>query len=174
MRRTLIVGPSGAGKSTLARQLGARLGVPVIHLDAHYWRPGWKKPSKSEWAAQVDELLAGDTWIMDGNYSGTFARRIAAADTVVFLDFPRLQCVYGVMSRWWKTRGRVREDLGPGCPEKVPSPEFLRWIWNYPHKTRPRLLALLDGARATTDVVILRSRDEVQRWAAACRGDAAP
>jgi len=161
----LIVGPSGAGKSTLARRLGTALGVPVIHLDAHYWRPGWKEPSQAEWIAQVDDLLAGDAWIMDGNYSGTFAQRIAAADTIVFLDFPRAQCVYGVMSRWWKTRGRVREDLGPGCPEKLPSPDFLRWIWNYPRKTRPKLLALLSEAGAMKDVVILRSRHEVQHWA---------
>lgn len=162
----LIVGPSGAGKSTLARQLGTTLDVPVIHLDALYWRPGWTESPKDAWAAQIDELLARDAWIMDGNDSGTFEKRIAAADVVVYLDFPRLQCVYGVMSRWWKTRGRVREDLGPGCPEKLPSPEFLRWIWNYPRKTRPKLMALLDGARPTTEIVILRSRQEVERWLA--------
>jgi adenylate kinase family enzyme len=160
----LIVGPSGAGKSTLARRVSAELGVPLIHLDAHYWRPGWKEPSKTEWRAQVDELLARDAWIMDGNYSGTFTERIAAADTIVFLDFSRAHCLYGVFSRWWKTRGRVREDLAPGCPEKLPGPDFLRWIWNYPRKTRPKLVALLDEVRATKQVVILRSRDEVQRW----------
>jgi adenylate kinase family enzyme len=160
----LIIGPSGAGKSTLARRWSAELGVPLIHLDAHYWRPGWKEPSKAAWQAQVDELIARDAWIMDGNYSGTFAQRIAAADTIVFLDFPRAQCLYGVLSRWWKTRGRVREDLAPGCPEKLPDVGFLRWIWNYPRKSRPKLLALLDEARANKRVVILRSRDDVQRW----------
>jgi adenylate kinase family enzyme len=32
-RRFLIIGPSGAGKSTLARRIGARLDIPVVHLD---------------------------------------------------------------------------------------------------------------------------------------------
>ncbi|MGE0400814.1 MAG: AAA family ATPase [Kofleriaceae bacterium] len=161
--RILIVGPSGAGKSTLARRLGARLGVPVIHLDAHYWRAGWREPAKAEWEAQVDALVARDAWIMDGNYSGTFERRIAAADTVVFLDFPRWRCVAGVYTRWWRTRGTVREDLAPGCPEKLPSAEFLKWIvWDYPRRSRPRLLGLLEHAK---HVVVLRSRDDVERYA---------
>lgn len=170
----LIVGPSGTGKSTLARRLGAQLDVPVIHLDAHYWRAGWKEPPKDEWSAQVDELLAHPSWIMDGNYSGTFEKRIAAADTIVFLDFPRRHCVYGVMSRWWKTRGRVRPDLAPGCPEKLPDLSFLRWIWNYPANTRPKLTALLDRVRDTKRVVILRSRDEVHRWEQAYSGTLMP
>ncbi len=161
----VILGPSGTGKSTLARRLGRSTGVPVIHLDAHHWRAGWNPPPKAEWVAQVDELVARDEWIMDGNYSGTFVQRIAAADIVVFLDFPRRYCIYGVMSRWWKTRGRVREDLAPGCPEKLPDLSFLTWIWNYPTKTKPTLMALLDAAPPATKIVILRSREEVNRWA---------
>jgi adenylate kinase family enzyme len=160
----LIVGPSGAGKSTLARRLGAKLELPVIHLDAHYWRAGWTEPAKDEWIAQVDALLAREAWIMDGNHTGTFARRIAVADTVVFLDFPRWRCLAGVYSRWWKTRGRVREDLAPGCPEKLPSLQFLKWIcWDYPQHSRPKLVALLE--RAAANVVVLRSREEVERYA---------
>jgi adenylate kinase family enzyme len=163
--RILIVGPGGAGKSTLARRLGAKLGLPVIHLDAHYWRAGWIEPSKTEWAAQVDALVAREAWIMDGNYSGTFAQRIAAADTIVFLDFPRWRCVAGVYTRWWKTRGRVREDIAPGCPEKWPSVQFVKWIcWDYPRRSRPKLMALLE--RADKAVVVLRSREEVERYAA--------
>ena len=43
MRRALVIGSGGAGKSTLARELGARAGLPVVHLDRLYWRPGWTK-----------------------------------------------------------------------------------------------------------------------------------
>lgn len=35
----LIDGPSGAGKTTLAEQIGAALGIPVVHCDEFY--PGW-------------------------------------------------------------------------------------------------------------------------------------
>lgn len=44
MKKILILGISGAGKSTLARLLGAKLNTEVIHLDAHFWKPGWEMP----------------------------------------------------------------------------------------------------------------------------------
>ena len=48
MERILVLGPCGAGKSTPAVKLGAKLGLPVIHLDKEYWRPGWVEPDPAE------------------------------------------------------------------------------------------------------------------------------
>ncbi len=48
-----MLGNCGSGKSTLARQLGAGLGLDVVHLDALYWRPGWVEPTDAEWADAV-------------------------------------------------------------------------------------------------------------------------
>lgn len=45
----LIDGPSGAGKTTLANQIGAALGIRVVHLDDFY--PGWS--GLAEGAAMV-------------------------------------------------------------------------------------------------------------------------
>src|SRR4029077_16885614 len=44
MNRIMVVGNAGAGKSTFARRLGGKLALPVIHLDSHFWRPGWQIP----------------------------------------------------------------------------------------------------------------------------------
>ena len=41
--RIAVIGYSGAGKSTLARALGARYGVPVLHMDRVHWAPGWHR-----------------------------------------------------------------------------------------------------------------------------------
>lgn len=41
MQRIMILGQPGAGKSWLARELGARTGLPVIHMDCIHWQPGW-------------------------------------------------------------------------------------------------------------------------------------
>src|SRR5262245_48020640 len=84
LQRIAIVGPAGSGKSTLARQLGEALDLPVIHLDALFWQPGWHKPSREAWHEQVRHLVRGERWILDGIYSDTLDLRLAAADAVVF------------------------------------------------------------------------------------------
>jgi energy-coupling factor transporter ATP-binding protein EcfA2 len=68
-QRIMVIGSGGAGKSTFARQLAALTGLPVIHLDRHYWRPGWERTPTAEWNGIVQALAAGASWIIDGNYT---------------------------------------------------------------------------------------------------------
>ena len=88
-RRFVIAGNSGSGKSTLARQLAAVTGLEVIHLDRHFWRPGWVETPAEEWRATQALLLAGEGWVAEGNYDSTLDIRCARADCVVYLDPPR-------------------------------------------------------------------------------------
>src|SRR5262245_11527403 len=106
MQRVLVIGSGGAGKSTFATRLGAATGLPVVHLDARYWRPGWVPTPKQEWTRAIDEISARDAWIMDGNYGGTLDRRLAACDTVLFLDLPRVVCLRRVLWRSLRYWGR--------------------------------------------------------------------
>ena len=69
--RVLVIGMAGSGKSTFSLALSAETGLPVIHLDLHYWKPGWVKPSDEEWREMQRCLLAGEAWIADGNYYQT-------------------------------------------------------------------------------------------------------
>ena len=97
MRRVAIVGTPGAGKSTLARKLGARAGLPVIHLDQHHFLPGWQRKSDEEWDRIAAELLAGERWVMDGAFA--MEEAVARADTIVFLDFSRARGYLGSVRR---------------------------------------------------------------------------
>jgi adenylate kinase family enzyme len=164
MRQVLVIGSAGAGKSTLALKLGQRLGLPVIHLDACFWQAGWKETPRDIWKQRVAELVRGECWVMDGNYGGTLEERVRAADVVVLLECPRLQCIYRVIRRAVRYRGRTRPDLAQGCLEQLPDWAFLRWIWNFPTAEMPTIRQILRTQHEDQTVIVLRSRRAVRRF----------
>lgn len=159
MKRIAIIGCGGSGKSTLARQLGEILGIEVIHLDRLNWQPGWVATPKEEWEALQEEIVQRDSWIIDGNYGGTMTIRLAAADTVIFLDYPTLTCLYRALKRRILYRGRNRPDIGPGCPEKIDL-SFIKWIWEYRRTRRPSVLNRIEQHSSGKKVIILRNPRE--------------
>jgi adenylate kinase family enzyme len=163
MQRVLVIGSGGAGKSTFAARLSRARGLPLVHLDALYWQPGWVEPSKAEWQQRVAQLVAEDRWVMDGNYGGTLEQRLRACDTVVFLDLPRVVCVTRVLRRYLRYRGHSRPDMTPGCPERL-SFEFLNWIWSYPATRRPKILSRLSALAVGQRAVVLHSDAEVNAF----------
>lgn len=157
------MGRGGAGKSPLAAELGPILGLPVVHPDALFWKPGWVETPKAEWAETIARLVREECWILDGNYGGTVEVRLAAADTVIFLDFPRPACLWNVLKRAIRFRARTRPDMAPGCPERFDL-KFLQWVWRFPEHSRPPLLERLTRLHPGTRLVRLTSRQEVQRF----------
>jgi adenylate kinase family enzyme len=154
----MVVGPSGSGKSTVARDLAAITGLPVVHLDAHYWRPGWDPTPDDEWARTLAGLVAGERWVMDGNYSrsGELAARVARSDAVIFLDRPRRLSYLRIVRRRLRHHGVHRPEMAEGCTEKIDR-EFIAWIWRWPKRSRPGLVRILADAPATVQVFTLRS-----------------
>lgn len=144
MQRVVILGPPGSGKSTLARRLGERLGVPAFHLDQSYWRAGWTSAPATEFRAEVERLSGLPVWVIDGNYSGTLATRLARADTLIYLDTPMPVSLWRVFRRAWRSRGRARPDMPEGCPEKF-DPAFFWWTANWNRRNRNDNLARLAG-----------------------------
>jgi adenylate kinase family enzyme len=162
MQRIMIIGGAGTGKSTLARAMGARLNLPVVHLDRHYWSPGWVAPEPDEWRRRVAELAAADAWVMDGNYSGTLDLRLPRAEALVWLDLPRW--IYFPRAVWRSAAnyGRERADIGPGCREQLDLDFLFNWVWNYPTRSRPRTLQLLESLGRSKRIVVLRRPREVR------------
>jgi adenylate kinase family enzyme len=163
VKRVAVIGSGGAGKSVFSTELGQRAGLPVIHLDREFWKPGWVPTDDSAWEARVREIVAGDRWITDGNYSGTMDIRFARADTVVFLDIPRLVCLTAAISRSIHYRQGSRPDMTEGNAEKFDL-EFLSWIWSYPRLKRPKILRKLDALPPSVTVVRLSSRRSMREW----------
>src|ERR1700759_2528084 len=99
VRKIAVIGCAGAGKTTFSRTLGARLGLPVTHLDRLFWQPGWVETARDRWREIQRGLVAADSWVLDGNYINSADIRLSVADTVIFLDFPRWLCLSRVLRR---------------------------------------------------------------------------
>lgn len=162
IKRVAIIGSGGAGKTTLARALGAKTGIPVVHLDRLYWRAGWVPTPHETWLERQRAVLEQECWIIDGNYGSTLALRLGAADTVIFLDTPRLRCLWRVFKRRLTYANQTRPDMSEGNPERLTG-EFLRYVWSYPRTRRPAILQKLAGLR-NTRVVQLRSDANIARF----------
>ena len=155
--RILVLGCPGSGKSTFARALREKTGLPLICLDNLWWRADGTHISRAEFDQALSELLRGEKWIMDGDYSRTYEVRIRASDTVIFLDYPEDVCMAGIVARV----GQARPDM-PWI-ETTLDPELVAQVQNYARDNRPVLLSLLQKY-AEKQVLIFTSRQEATRW----------
>ncbi len=162
MRRIIVVGSPGAGKTTFSRRLAEKRKLPLVHLDALYWRDGWQHVPASEFDARLMQAMEQPEWILDGNFQRTLPMRLRYCDTVIYLDYPRAVCLAGVLRRVITHYGRTRPDMGGNCPERLDG-GFLKYVWNFRKTHRGRLLALLDGQEGKA-VVVLKSRKEAARF----------
>jgi len=170
-RRVIVTGTAGSGKSTFSRALSARTGLPVIHLDLHYWKPGWVKPSDDEWRVKQRSLLAGDAWIADGNYHETLDLRLERADTVVVLDTP-----------WWVCAGRafvrglrrpVGTEMPDGCDDSAVRRLRDEWrlvgvAWRDRHKEPERERAIISEHGQHVALHVLSSKQAARAFLGEC------
>lgn len=161
MQRVMIIGPCGSGKSTLSFELAKRLGLPLIHMDKLNWQPGWIDSPDDVLLARVEEAVSGDRWLIEGNYGGTMAPRLARADTVIYLDYPLPLCFWRMLKRVWHYRGRVRPDMTEGCPERFDL-EFMWYLANWNRGPRQRTEAKLKGHEAK--VIRLCNPRALEAW----------
>jgi adenylate kinase family enzyme len=90
-RRICVCGPSNAGKSTLADSVSRKLNVPVVFLDQLRFAPNtdWEERPDEEFRQLHDAAVAGDEWIMDGNYSSLLPQRFERATGIILLSTDR-------------------------------------------------------------------------------------
>lgn len=161
MKRIVVAGCQGSGKTHLSLALGAKLGLPVVHLDVLYWRPGWKESDKEGFRARVSEAIAADGWVVDGSFSGlAMDLTLARAERFVVIEQPRWLCLWRVLWRSAFQRSGRRADLPEGCPEQFDW-NLLKQAWRYNSDRRPRIQAELERYGGHVPVVRLSSDREI-------------
>jgi adenylate kinase family enzyme len=170
MKRVSVVGSSGSGKTTVGRAIAETLDVPFVELDDIHHQPGWQELPAEEFQARVEPIIAGEAWVVDGNYhsKGILDMVWERADSVIWPDMSRSLVMRRVVSRTIR-RAVTREELWNGNVEPWsnffdPRPErnIISWAWTrYPH-TRERYAQRVDDPRwAHLDFIRLRTPEEV-------------
>ena len=157
MKKIIIIGCSGSGKTTFSEKLQSKLGIPLFHLDAIWHKADRTHISREEFDARLSDILALDEWMIDGNYSRTLERRMAACDTVFFLDLPTELCLDGAISRL----GKKRIDM-PWIDTEL-DPWLKSSIENFPSNDRPAIYDLLQKHK-DKNIVIFKSREEADEF----------
>ena len=165
MQRILVTGCCGAGKSTFSKKLQSILKLELIHLDQYYHKPNWEEPEKAEWEKIVNSLVQKPSWIMDGNFSGTMDVRIKSADTIIYLDYPTLKCVWRVIRRIFKYHGVVRSDMANGCKEQFDL-EFLHFVLTFNSKNRKRFIQKLNLVKDEKKVRVFKTDKQANKFLA--------
>ena len=157
MKKIIVIGCPGSGKSTISRELHNKTGIPLHHLDMMYWNADKTTVEKSVFLERLSDVLEKDEWIIDGNYSSTMELRMAACDTVIFLDYPLDVCLDGVRER----RGKPRSDM-PWI-ETEEDAEFIEFIKSYNEQQKPKVLELL-RKYSDKNIIIFKSREQANEF----------
>jgi adenylate kinase family enzyme len=90
--RVVVVGTTCCGKTTFARRFAKALSAPHVELDALYWLPDWTPREESEFQKLAGDAVAGERWVIDGNYSRLQHLIFNRATTLIWLNysFPRV------------------------------------------------------------------------------------
>jgi adenylate kinase family enzyme len=175
MRRVSIVGTSGSGKTTVGEAVSEAFDLPFIELDAIHHQPGWTELSAEAFQDRVRPIVAGDAWVIDGNYTSKGIQDLVwkRADTVVWLDLPRSVAMRRVIRRTIR-RAATREELWNGNVEPWnnffdprPTKNIVVWTWTMHRRNREKYESrMADPLWSHLDVHRLRTEAEVDAFLA--------
>lgn len=157
MKKIIVIGCPGSGKSTFSRALQQKLNIPLYHLDNLYWNADKTVVEKAVFRERLAAVMMRDAWIIDGNYASTMEWRMAACDTVFFLDLPTDACLEGVRAR----RGKPRSDMP--WVEIAEDAEFMELIQAFNERQRPQVQALLEK-HGDKQIFVFASRAEADAF----------
>jgi adenylate kinase family enzyme len=164
--RINIVGCSGSGKTTTGKLIAKKLGYPYVELDEIQWKPNWTESTEEELFTNLERSLAGESWVLDGNYSKTVPIKWKRVQLIVWLDLPYWLILYQVISRTIR-RSLTSEELWAGNRETLWKAFFHRdsIIWwsltNLAKNRRQYLAAMSDARYSHIRFVRIRSRKEL-------------
>lgn len=169
-----MFGNTGGGKSTLAKQLAEITGLPLYPLDLIQFEAGGEPVPHEDYLSAHADILARDAWIVDGyGCAVTIWQRLAAADTLVYLDLPLVTHFAWVTKRFLKA-GFVKPEGWPeGSPIWRSTMQAYRVLWLCHRHLTPRYRRFVEEAAHSKRVHHLCSLAEIRTFLRSLPGEPA-
>jgi hypothetical protein len=174
-KRISIVGATGSGKSYLARNLAAKLGLPLYQLDQLRWDASGREIPQEQFIGLVRRLAAKDEWIIDGHYRVVRDIVWKRAQLVTWLNYPLPLIAFRLLRRFLgKGHGHkasneitgirklVRE--GTASPAQVSWKDRLGRLVRTMHERGEYRKLLQAPAFAKVEVIELVSPSATSKW----------
>lgn len=85
--------------------------------------------------------------MMNGNYGRSIHLRLPRLQTVVLLNLPVGQCLWGIFRRSTLDRKKVRSDHAEDCEEQFSDWEFVRCVATFKWQLRLKVLPQISAGR---------------------------
>lgn len=160
--KALVFGLPGSGKTTFANRLSKITGIPVFHIDRHFFQKGggWIERPLEDFLKDVTRCLEQDAWIMDGNGMKSLEMRFQEAEIAIYCTLPRLQCLFRIFYRWISNLGKEKSDGPEGAVNNI-SLKLLKYLWSFSSRYTSKIYILKDRYPKTTFIHI-RSKKELE------------
>jgi adenylate kinase family enzyme len=142
-----------------------------VELDSVFHQADWTPLAEEEFRRRVRAVVAGESWVIDGNYGAVRDLVWARADTVVWLDLPKRTVMRRIV---WRTLRRIagRAELWNGNRERWrnfftwdPQESVISWAWHKHAANRERFAAAMaDPANGHLRFFRLTSPAQVRRF----------
>ncbi len=162
MSKILVLGNSGSGKSTFTSQLAKKLQIDFLHLDTLIYKHDWQKPEYEEMEKHIHSFLMKDAWIIDGNFLKKAPERFCLCDTLYFLDINRFTCLFSVLHRYFKYKGKHRDSRSDLCDEKI-TKDYLKWVFYDFYKTSRKTIYKWIEEHPEKKVYIFKNRHQIKK-----------
>jgi adenylate kinase family enzyme len=140
LNKIMVFGLPGSGKSTFATKLARRLGLPIYHLDKHFYVENWIERDYQEFLDVQQSFVNQSRWVIDGNAMKSLEIRFQKADVAIYFHYSVFVCLWRILKRVFHKNWHI-PDLAEGCTKSIRF-RLIKYMFQYHRRYGPKMSEL--------------------------------